>query len=248
VNTLDFWIGFGFLAFAPFSMGLYGGYVAAEAITDPKKRRKTKVTFWALALLGILLGFGFQYLATKSDETNRQTWERYHREDLEAIEKLSKPGGNTPQNLADAWGKISSSPPSHPIHSIPFYRFATSRRRAINAEDLAKAIKASGVIGTATVINDGTVGAGAFAKQLEIGMRMGGWTVGGDNVKMGDPEFFPDALTVEISSNVASADDKSTEEAKVLIAELKKLNINAVLRFTDLTFPPNFMRIKVAGQ
>jgi hypothetical protein len=92
------------------------------------------------------------------------------------------------------------------------------------------------------------VEAGAFAKQLEIGLRMTGWTVGGDNIKMGDPEFFPDGLTVELSSNVVSPNDKSEMQAKLLIANLGKLGVNATLRFTTLTFPPNFMRIKVAGR
>jgi hypothetical protein len=100
----------------------------------------------------------------------------------------------------------------------------------------------------ATIINDGTNEAGNFAKQLEIGLHMAGWQVGGDNIKMGDPEFFPDSLTVEISSVPASSEDHSVDEAKNLVAALKNQGVAATQRFTTLKFPPNFMRIKVAGQ
>lgn len=78
--------------------------------------------------------------------------------------------------------------------------------------------------------------------------RMADWEVGGDNIKIGDPQFFPDSLTIEVSATAASPEDHSREEAQNLLAALKKQGVTATLRFTTLAFPPNFMRIKIAGQ
>ena len=72
--------------------------------------------------------------------------------------------------------------------------------------------------------------------------------MGGDNVNMGDPDFFADGLTVEVSSVPASTEDHSLQEAKKFLAVLDKQHVGATMRFTDLRFPPNFMRIKVAGR
>jgi hypothetical protein len=119
--------------------------------------------------------------------------------------------------------------------------------RHISAEQLGSYLRGEEAA-SATIINDGTVEAGSFAKQLQIGLMMAGWTVGGDNVKIGDPDFFPDSLTIEVSADPASPDDNSASEAKSLIDALSKQGIEATLRYTTLAFPPNFMRIKVAGR
>jgi hypothetical protein len=120
-------------------------------------------------------------------------------------------------------------------------------KRFVSAEALGLALKDQ-EHSAATVINDGTNEAGNFASQLEIGLQDAGWQVGGNNIKIGDPQFFPDSLTVEVSKNPASPEDHSVDEAKNLIEALKKQGVMATLRFTTLAFPPNFMRIKVAGQ
>ena len=120
-------------------------------------------------------------------------------------------------------------------------------KRSVDAEALGLALK-SGESSAATVINDSTNEAGNFANQLVVGLHFGGWQAGGNNIKIGDPGFFPDSLTVEVSANPASAEDHSIAEAKALITALKKQGVEATLRFTTLQFPPNFMRIKVAGQ
>lgn len=99
---------------------------------------------------------------------------------------------------------------------------------------------------SAAIISDTTSAARDFAKHLATGLRMGGWIVGGDN--FADREFFSDLLAIEISSNPASADDHSFQEAKSLLDILKtKFNVEGTLYQVDLKFPPNFMRIKVAG-
>jgi hypothetical protein len=71
---------------------------------------------------------------------------------------------------------------------------------------------------------------------------------GGNNIKIGDPAFFPDSLTVEVSTKPTSTDDHSIAEAKALVSALARQRVTAILRYTDQAFPPNFMRIKVAGQ
>jgi hypothetical protein len=80
------------------------------------------------------------------------------------------------------------------------------------------------------------------------GLRFGGWQAGGDNIKIGDPAFFPDSLTIEISAVPVSSEDHSIEEANALKNALKSLGTDATIRYTTLAFPPNFMRVKVAGR
>jgi hypothetical protein len=120
-------------------------------------------------------------------------------------------------------------------------------KRFVSAEKLALDLR-SKEPSSATVINDGTNEAGNFANQLVIGLRGANWVVGGNNIKVGDPAFFPDSLTVEVSSVAASPEDHSVAEAKSLVTALKKQGIAATLRYTEQAFPSNFMRIKVAGQ
>jgi hypothetical protein len=121
-------------------------------------------------------------------------------------------------------------------------------KRFVSAEKLGLDLLQGKETSSATVINDGTNEAGNFANQLVIGLRDANWVAGGNNIKIGDPAFFPDSLTVEVSSRPASADDHSIAEAKSLVSALAKQGVTATLRFTDQAFPANFMRIKVAGQ
>jgi hypothetical protein len=152
--------------------------------------------------------------------------------------------------LAKAWGKASSIKSkavegASPSQAQPPQIQNTTRE--ISAEKLGKQL-AMWRPAAATIINDGTNEAGNFAKQLEIGLRMAGWQVGGDNVKMGDPVFFPDSLTLEVSFPAASPDDRSDDAARRLLEALREQEIQATIRFTDLKFPPNFIRIKVRGK
>jgi hypothetical protein len=151
--------------------------------------------------------------------------------------------------LAEAWGKASViQPPLKPPKYLPSAEVPKEREsRQIDAEDLGKELHKY-ELGSATIINDGTTEAGSFAKQLEVGLRMAGWAVGGDNVKIGDPEFFPDSLTLEVSFTAASPDDHSIQIAKRLSALLEKRHVPARVRYTDLKFPADFIRIKVAGR
>lgn len=123
----------------------------------------------------------------------------------------------------------------------------SSGKRFVSPEKLGLQLK-GGESSSATVINDGTNEAGNFANQLVIGLRNGGWVAGGNNIKIGDPAFFPDSLTIEVSAHPESSKDHSIEEAKALVNALSKQGVKATLRFTEQAFPPNFMRIKVAGE
>jgi hypothetical protein len=171
---------------------------------------------------------------------------------LAAIQIQSRaPNSSDPKPLAKAWGAISQlkSPSvngASPSAVNP--PIVQTGKRAIRAEALATLLKAEHVISAATIINDGTNESGNFAKQLEIGLQMASWAVGGDNVKMGDPAFFPDSLTLEVAANPANGSDNSKLQAKQLQDVLKKQGIDSAIRFTTLQFPPNFMRIKVASQ
>ena len=172
---------------------------------------------------------------------------------LKSVEALSTEPKTPPtitrkKQLADLWGKVTVAEPPTKGRSEPpkpVHRQITNRH--VDPEQLGKALRGS-ELASATVINDGTVEGGAFAKQLQVGLQMAGWQVGGNNVKIGDPDFFPDGLTIEVSAVPLGPDDHSIQEAKAVKAALEKQNIDAALRFTDLHFPPNFMRVKVAGR
>jgi hypothetical protein len=120
-------------------------------------------------------------------------------------------------------------------------------KRILSAESLGKALKGKPAC-SAAVWNDGTSGPANLASQLSIGLQMGGWQLQGGGAKTADPEWFPDDLTVEISSTQASPSDGSRAAADLLIRALKDQGVVAILRFTPQSFPVNFMRIKVAGQ
>ena len=165
------------------------------------------------------------------------------------LPNASSPAAAKP--LANAWGAISQLKSPAVNGAIPTPTSPSviqSGKRTISAEALATQLKAEHIVATATVINDGTNESGNFAKQLEIGLQMSSWTVGGDNIKIGDPEFFPDSLTLEVAANPVSVDDNSKNDAKQLQEALKKQGIDSAIRFTTLQFPANFMRIKVASQ
>lgn len=124
---------------------------------------------------------------------------------LSILQNFSRSSATNPiqqRQLHSSWGSVSGinskavqgavATPSSPSQK-------QTGRRALNAENVGAVLRQEPPA-AATIINDGTVEAGSFAKQLEIGLRMGGWDVGGDNIKIGDPEFFPDSLTIEVSA------------------------------------------------
>lgn len=64
------------LAIVPFGMAAYGGHVAAESISDPKTRRRVKITFWATFGFGVLLAFLQQYRAISEDSSTKAKTEQ----------------------------------------------------------------------------------------------------------------------------------------------------------------------------
>jgi hypothetical protein len=168
---------------------------------------------------------------------------------VQAISRLYSSSKDQKPIIA-AWGAVSQLPTKaiDGAMATPEYPSRVQQgRRFVSAETLGSSLKDKEP-SAATIINDGTNEAGNFAKQLEIGLRNAGWQTGGDNVKMGDPAFFPDSLTIEVSTIPASGEDHSIQEAKNLKAALERQDVEATVRFTDLRFPANFMRIKVAGR
>jgi hypothetical protein len=184
---------------------------------------------------------GIKKEADKSDQIIQILEVLSRRQDISTIEQQ--------QILAKAWGTVSELDTRAIEGAMPTLKDPPQiqqGKRFVSAETLGAALR-NREPSSATIINDGTNDAGNFAKQLENGLQKSGWQVGGNNVKIGDPHFFPDSLTIEVSSNPASSEDRSIDEAKHLIAALESQGVRASLRFTALKFPPNFMRIKVAG-
>jgi len=108
-----------------------------------------------------------------------------------AVELLGRqfPPNKDQKTIITAWGAISqlNTKAVEGATASPQQPSEIQRgKRFVSAEALGISLRSQGP-SAATIINDGTNEAGNFAKQLEIGLHMAGWQVGGDNIKMGDP-------------------------------------------------------------
>jgi hypothetical protein len=143
--------------------------------------------------------------------------------------------------------RVKAPRPEPPTETKPLPSERPFVRRFVDAEKLGIYLLGSEP-SSASVWNDGTNEAGNLANQLVIGLMNGKWIAGGNNLKMGDPAFFPDSLTLEVSSQKVSSADHSEDEAKTLQRALAQQGVTSVIRYTQQVFPANFMRVKVAGQ
>lgn len=64
---MDVLVGTAILAIVPFVLAAYGGYLAAETIQDLRVRQSTKLKFWGLCIIGIILAFYQQYRSSELD-------------------------------------------------------------------------------------------------------------------------------------------------------------------------------------
>jgi hypothetical protein len=64
------------LAIVPGLLAAYGGHLAAESISDPKRSRNVKLCFWALFLFGVVATFWQQFRAAQTDldRGTNETW------------------------------------------------------------------------------------------------------------------------------------------------------------------------------
>jgi hypothetical protein len=155
----------------------------------------------------------------------------------------SVPAGTGSPNVA--WGCCNTAP--YRYSKLPEEQPTQTGKRFVDEEKLGLAL-ADKETSSATVINDGTNEAGNLANQIVIGLWVGKCVAEGNFIKTGAPSYFPDPLTLEVSSVRTSAEDHSVEEAKALKAALTEQGVVAVLQYTQQAFPPNFMRVKIAGQ
>jgi len=137
--------------------------------------------------------------------------------------------------------QINLSPPTVIVSPKP-------QQRYINSKELALALNGN-ECGVAAIWNDGTVEPQTFAVDLENGLRIAGWQIVGGGQKLGDAEFFPDSFSIEVSSIHNSNNDHAIEIAENLNKILKlKFNIDSKVHYNKQEFPPNFLKIKVAGR
>lgn len=86
--SLDFWLAVAILAAVPFWMAAYGGHVAAESISDSRRRLYVRLKFWGIGLVGLIVAFAYQYRVTKSDEKKQQAtqgWQKSVTDQLAAV-------------------------------------------------------------------------------------------------------------------------------------------------------------------
>jgi hypothetical protein len=77
MNWVDYLLGVGFLSVVPFLLAAYGGHVAADT-ADDRKRRRIRIIFWSLCIVGIVITAAYQYRIAKSDiakQTSTQQWQ-----------------------------------------------------------------------------------------------------------------------------------------------------------------------------
>ena len=94
---MDVLLGTALLAIIPLLMAAYGGHVAAESISDPKRRRNVKLKFWAICLVGVALAFVQQYRAITSDASARLKTNKVEGAILGQLDNLHKQAPLTPE-------------------------------------------------------------------------------------------------------------------------------------------------------
>ena len=67
LNWWDILLNTAVLAAIPLLLAAWGGHLAAEAITDPKNKRKVKACFWLLFAFGVVATFWQQFRSAQSD-------------------------------------------------------------------------------------------------------------------------------------------------------------------------------------
>jgi hypothetical protein len=80
------------LAIVPLLLAAYGGHLAAEMIENPIKRRKAKLIFWGLCLVGVSLAFLQQFRAVNSDVSNQSKTDGVEAHIVTLLEDLHGPG------------------------------------------------------------------------------------------------------------------------------------------------------------
>ncbi len=100
--SLDFWLAVGLLAIVPFWMAAYGGHVAADTITDPKKSRTVKIRFWLIAIVGLAVACAYQYRTSKSDENKQSANERWQKSVTIQLDAIGKNPSYSPDDKLSA--------------------------------------------------------------------------------------------------------------------------------------------------
>ena len=90
MNWLDFALNVSLLALVPFLLAAYGGHLAAENISDSKRRRRSKGIFWALCVIGIAVAALWQFRTMRTEGVRNKVAEENERRrnaaELESIE------------------------------------------------------------------------------------------------------------------------------------------------------------------
>jgi hypothetical protein len=122
----DILLGTVMLALVPFWFAAYGGHVATETITDPHRRRRIKLNFWGLFIVGTALGFWQQMRGANNDRerTANGEWSEIFKhitpkiwvppvETTVSIEKRSGPLFNIsdPRSMINMDRKVTASLP-----------------------------------------------------------------------------------------------------------------------------------------
>ncbi len=108
MNWVDFALGVLFLALVPLLLAAFGGHVAADTYTDPRKRRNTKLTFWGLFVLGLLLAIQYQYRVMVTDDARQEKIDQGTAEARAANQRLADQMTTMLARLDDA---INRAPP-----------------------------------------------------------------------------------------------------------------------------------------
>src|SRR5258708_14636540 len=88
MNWVDLWGGVGLLAIIPFVLAAYGGHVAAETISDVRQRRRVKLTFWVMSLIGVGIAVVYQFRITKSDDEKQKVAQQWQEGITTKLDKI----------------------------------------------------------------------------------------------------------------------------------------------------------------
>ncbi|MGB9075929.1 MAG: hypothetical protein WCC26_03740 [Terracidiphilus sp.] len=107
LNWGDILLNTAVLAFVPLLLAAWGGHLAAEAITDPKKKRGVKLCFWGLFVFGVAATAWQQFRAAENDFekdiNNKFAWAIVGRKEFPAppVPKIEQVLPSTPRPQAN---------------------------------------------------------------------------------------------------------------------------------------------------
>lgn len=111
--SADFWLSVLLLAGIPCAMAAYGGFVAADSITEEKKRRRARRWFLGFAIVWIIVAICYQYRVSNS-EKETEAWQQGVSKKLDVIKNNPSYSPYQKQEVEKVRAQIRRGPTNKP--------------------------------------------------------------------------------------------------------------------------------------